>query len=314
LCNRRIVVPLVFALALIAAVEPHRPAGAQADQVVHVGVSQFEQHADALYARDLGYFKQAGLDVDVQILNSGGAIAAAVAGGSLQIAAANPLPVFAAHERGLDFAIVVPGALYDSKTYPANFVIAPQSTRRTGKDFEGSTIAVTSLSGLDPLGALAWIDKTGGDWHKVKFIELTHAAEADAVADGRVAAALIADPSVPIAEGKVRALTHSYDAIGNHFFAALWFARRDWADKNPDVVRRFRIAIDRAGDWATRNPVPAAPLLKKDMNIVVDRAHEVHARSVDESMLQPVIDAAVKYGILDHTMDARDVIWSAPHG
>ena len=302
----------VLAFALTPALQRLEPAGAQANQIVHIGVSPFEQHADAFYARDMGFFKQAGLDVDIQIFNSGGVIASAIAGGTLQIGAANPLPVFAAHERGLDFTILAPGALYDAKTYPANFVIAPTSTRRAGKDFEGTTIGVTSLQGLDPLGTLAWIDKTGGDWHKVKFIELTHAVEPEAVADGRVAAALIADPSVPIAAGKVRASASPYDALGNHFFVALWFGKRDWADKNPDVVRRFRIAIDRAGDWATRNPVAAAALLQKDMNITVDRAHVVHARSVDSSMLQPLIDAAVKFKFLDHAMDAREVIWPAP--
>lgn len=290
-----------------------RGAGAQTREL-HVGVSPFEQHADAYYAREQGFFKQAGIDADVQLFTSGGAIAAAVAGGALQVAAANPLPVFQAHERGLDFVIVAPGALYDSRTYPANFVVAPNSTRKTGKDFEGTTIAVTSLSGLDPLGARAWIDKTGGDSRTVKFIELGHAAEADAVASGRVAAALIADPSVPIAEGKVRALTHSYDALGNHFFAAVWFAKRSWADADPDLVRRFRTAIDRAGDWATRNPLAAAAILKKDMNVVVDRAHEVHARTVETWMLQPLIDSCVKYGFLKNTMNASDVVWSAPNG
>ena len=285
---------LAFALARSATV------GAQSNQIVHIGAGAFEQNAGAFYARDMGFFKDVGLDVDVQLFNSGGAIAAAVAGGSLQIGMGNPLPVFAAHERGLDFVIIAPGALFDAKTYPWNFVVAPSSTRKTGKDFEGTTIGVTSLNGLDPLGALAWIDKTGGDWHKVKFIELTHAVEPEAVLDGRVAAALIADPSVPIAEGKVRALAPCYDALGNHFFVALWFAKRDWADKNADVVRRFHAAIDRAGDWATRNPVAAAALLQKDMRITVDRAHEVHARTVEPAMLQPLVDAAVKYKILDH--------------
>lgn len=286
---------------------------AQDASVVRVAASPYQQQADAFYARDMGFFKQVGLNVDVQLINSSGAISAAVAGGSLQIGAANPLPVLAAHERGLDFVIVAPGALYDAKQWPANLVVAPGSTKRTGKDFAGATIGVTTLQGLDPLGAMAWIDKTGGDWHKVKFIEMSHSAEADAVADGRLDAALIAQPADFIKAGKVRALAHSYDAIGNHFFASLWFARRDWADQNPDVVRRFALAITRASDWAQHNPAQAAVLLRADMQIPFDPALEAHARTIEPSMLQPVADGAVKFGLLDHPMDVRDVIWSAPH-
>ena len=287
---------------------------AQADQVIHVGASSFEANAGVYYALDMGFFKQAGLNVEAQPYNNGAAIAAAVAGGTLQIGCSNPLPIAVAHERGLNFVIIAPGTLHDTTADPPNFMVAPNSKLRTGKDFNGATIAVTALSGLDPLGALGWIDQHGGDSRTVKMIELPHTLMADAVAGGRVAAALMADPAraAALSAGKVRSLADSYESIGKRFFVSAWFANRDWADKNPDLVRRYRIAIDRAGDWATRNPVAAAAILKKYMSISEDRAHEEHAASIDPAFVQPVIDAAVKYKYLDHPMDAGAIIWSAP--
>lgn len=298
-------------VALASGFAVARAADAQSDATVHVGASSFEANAGVYYALDNGFFKQAGVTVDAQPYNNGAAIAAAVAGGTLQIGCANPLPVAVAHERGLDFVIVAPGTLHDTKVDPPNFMIAPNSTIRTGKDFNGTTIAVTALQGLDPLGALGWIDKTGGDSRTVKVIELPHTLMADAVDSGRVAAALMADPAraAALAAGKVRPLADSYVSIGSRFFVSTWFANRAWADKNADAVHRFRVAIDRAGDWATRNPVPAAAILRKYMNISEDRAHEEHAASIDPAFVQPIIDAAVKYKLLDHPLDAGDIIW-----
>ena len=304
----------LVALALALAVTP---AGAQTDQVIHVGAGLFEANAGAYYALDNGFFKAVGLTVDVQPFTGSGPIVAAVASGTLQIGVANPLPLAIASEKGLNFVIIAPGTLFDAKTTPANLMIAPNSTIRSGKDLEGATIAVTTLQGLDPLGAESYIDKTGGDSRKVKIVEMPQTLIADAIFNGRIAAGTIADPAVTDAvnAGKVKALSSCYTYIGNHFFVSAWFASKDWADKNPDLARRFRIAIDRAADWATRNPVPAAGILHKYLKSTVDHARELHAKSIDPSMIQPVIDAAYRYKILDHGMDAHDLIWTLPaHG
>jgi NitT/TauT family transport system substrate-binding protein len=290
------------------------PGNAQSTQVIHVGASSFEANAGVYYAIDNGFFKQVGLNVEAGPYNNGAAIAAAVAGGTLQIGCSNPLPIAVAHERGIDFVIIAPGTLHDTKVDPPNVVIAPNSTIRTGKDFNGTTVSVTALSGLDPLGLLGWIDKHGGDSKTVKLIELPHTLMADAVNSGRVSASLMADPARAegLAAGKIRSFADSYESIGTRFFVSSWFASRDWADKNADLVKRYRIAIDRAGEWATRHPEAAALVLKKYMSITEARAHEEHARSIDRAFIQPIIDAAVKYKYLDHPMDARDIIWTAP--
>jgi NitT/TauT family transport system substrate-binding protein len=310
------VIVAAAALILVPFVNNAHPAGAQADQVIRVGAGAFEANAGAYYAADNGFFKQVGLNVEIEAYNGGGAIAAAVIGGSLQIGVANPLPVAAAHEKGLDFVIIAPGSLYDLATTPPNLMVTPNSPVRTGKDLEGTTIGVTSLQGLDPLGVMEWIDKNGGDSRRVKLVEIPQTLMGDAVAGGRVAAAVMAEPAVTAAlnAGKVRGLSKSYAYIGNHFFVSCWFSSREWADRNPDVIRRFRIAINRAGEWATKNPEAAAAILHKYMNITVARAREVHAKTSEPSMVQPVIDAAVKYKYLDRQMDAREIIWTAPAG
>ena len=307
-------VALAIALLLLPALSATVPAGAQADRVIHIGVGSFEANAGAYYALDNGFFKQLGLNVDIQIYKSGGAIATAIVSGSLQIGANAPLPVVLATEKGMNMVIIAPGSLYDAKTTPPNFMVAPNSTLRTGKDFEGMTVAVSTLNGLDELGVRSWIDKTGGDSQRVKIVEMPQSLMADAILNGRVSAGTMTDPAAAnaLSAGKIKVLAPCYTFIGNQFFVSSWFATREWADKNADVVRRFRIAIDRAGAWATRNPQAAAGILHKYLGSMEPLAHERHARSIEPSMIQPIIDAAVRYKIVERPMDARDIIWTGP--
>lgn len=309
-----IITALAALLVMSPALNRSAPAGAQSDQVIHVGVAGFEANAGAYYAQENGFFKQVGLNVDIQTF-APGAIPGGVAGGTLQIGVQNPLSMVTGREKGLDFTIIAPGSIYEAPGRFPNLVVAPNAKFRNGKDFEGQTIAVTTLQGIERISTLWWIDKNGGDSRLVKLIEVPPTLQAAAVSSGRVAGAILADPALTnaITSGQVRGLAAVYGAIGNHFFLSAWFANRAWADKNPDVVRRFRIAIDRAGEWATRNPVAAAAVLHKYLGLTVEQAHEVHAKSIEPSMLQPIIDGAVKYGLLAQPMDAREMFWSPSH-
>jgi len=38
----------------------------------------------------------------------------------------------------------------------------------------------------------------------------------------------------------------------------------------------------------------------------------VYANALDPATMQPVLDNAVKYGMLDHPLDANELIWKPP--
>jgi NitT/TauT family transport system substrate-binding protein len=303
--------PLVLAIAL--ALFCGAGATAQTTPVIHVGLAPFEGQAGPYYAQDLGLFKAAGLNVDIQQLNGGGAIVSAIAGGSLQIGGGTPLPLAQARSRGIKIVIIAPGYIYDYKApTPINaLVVGVNSPYHNAKDLAGKTVAVTQVRGLDEVAVDAWLDANGADSHSVKFTEFPQNAMAEAVAAGRVDAAQLGDPALSDAleAGKVRILAKSYDAIGKRLFGSVWFTSEDWAAQHPDAARKFAAAINQAGAWATRNPVAAAAVLQKYMKVTYTRAHEYHARTVDPAFIQPIIDAAVRYKLLTSPMNANDLIW-----
>jgi NitT/TauT family transport system substrate-binding protein len=288
------------------------PAAAQADNVIHVGVSPFEAHGDAYYALDQGYFKQAGLNIDIQQYQGGSAIVTAIVGGALQIGAGNPLPLAQARQRGINVELIAPGYIYDANA-PAlidAMVVAAKSPLRKASDFNGKTIAVTGVRGLDQIAAFAWFDQHGGDSNTVKVVEIPQPAMVDAVAAGRVDAAMVSDPflTAGIADGKVQLFEKVYRSFGKPIFVSTWFASQDWADRNPDIVRKFAAAINDASAWAVKNPEAAAAVLQKYMKVTFTRAHEYHARTLDPAYIQPILDGASRYKIID-PMKASDLIW-----
>jgi NitT/TauT family transport system substrate-binding protein len=305
--------PLAVAIGLVLALGIGSPYPARAQEVgIKVGISAFEAHADVYYAQELGLFKKAGLSVDIAQFQGGSAIVAAIAGGALQIGAGNPLPLAQARQRGIKVVLIAPGYLYDTYSVPPidALCVAVNSPIRNAKDLNGKTIAVTGVRGLDQIAAFGWIDSHGGDSTTVKVVELPQSVMADAVADGRVDAAMIGDPalSAGIDGGKVRQFAKAYDAISKRFIPAAWFSSEEWANKNAVSVRKFEAAINAGSSWAVRNPEAAATVLQKYMKVTFTKAHEYHARTLDPAFIQPLLDAAARYKIIQ-PMNAAEIIW-----
>jgi NitT/TauT family transport system substrate-binding protein len=303
----------LLALAVAIALLSGAGAVAQTPSVIHVGLAPFEGQAGPYYAQDLGLFKAAGLDVEIQPYNGGAAVVSAIAGGSLQIGGGTPLPLAQARSRGIKVVIIAPGYIYDYKAPSLinALTVSVNSPLHNAKDLTGKTIGVTALRGLDEIAIDSWLDKNGGDSKSVKFTELPQSAMADAVAAGRVDAAQMGDPGLQAAidAGKVRVLAKSYDAISKRLFGSVWFASEDWATKNPETVHKFAAAINAAAAWATRNPVAAAAVLRKYLKVDYASAHEYHARSLDIDMIQPMLDAALKYKLLSTPVTANELIF-----
>ena len=100
-----------------------------------IGVIPIESAAEAFYAVDMGFFKKQGLDVELQMMQNGSAIAAAVAGGSLDIGFADTISIATAHARGLPFIYLAPTLL---NSYAAPTLAMLVSGAGPIKEAEGS--------------------------------------------------------------------------------------------------------------------------------------------------------------------------------
>lgn len=287
-------------------------AGAQTTPL-RIASTTGDSYAEGIYADAMGFFKQAGLDVDLTILANGATIVQAVAGGALDIGISNILPIALAVEHGLPFTYICSGGLYNPKE--TSLCVLADGPIKTARDLEGKTVAASSLRDIAALSVLAWVDQQGGDSHKIRIVEVPFREMEQALQRGLVAAAPIAEPvlSTVLKTGTVRVLLPPYhDVFGRNFITGGWFTTKDWVAKNRPLARRFVQTIYATGKWANTHLDETATILAKvaklDPAVVRTMNRSPFGSELTQSMIQPVLDIAYRYKFIDRPLAATDII------
>lgn len=305
-----------FVAAIGAAVAAPLAGRAQATPTIHAAVPQSADVAPVIYAQKAGLFKKAGLDVDVQIMRSGNVIAAAVAGGSLQIGFSSLPAIITGHQRGLNFQLIAPGGTYFDNDPYAQMVVRSDAPIRTAKDLAGKTIGATSLRDLLWVADQAWLDQNGADLKSVKYVELPNSSLLPSLLENRIDAFAVGQPWVTIAldSGKVRSIGKPFSAIAPHFLMTGYFTTAEFATANRDALARFERALMDATRYANAHKSEMIPILAE----VTKQAPELLTRTVkgfdvdvlDPKEVQPMIDATAKYGLIPKPFPAQELISS----
>jgi NitT/TauT family transport system substrate-binding protein len=279
-----------------------------------VGGSPIDSYKTVYYAKQAGIFRKYGLDVTPTIINSGTAALAALSGGSIQVAFTSLFGVIEAHARGINFQIVAPAQAYDSAAPTAGLLVRKDSTIRSGANFNGKTIASLALKDLNALATLAWIDQNGGDSTTVKVIELPVGALLAALDGGRIEGMTTTPPFLDqaVASGKARILAKSYDALAKHFYASIFVATQDYIDKNRDTMTRFAKAMHESIVYTNAHLSETVDLVAAysgiPASVIANSRRATAGENVDARDVQPLIDAAVRYGLIATGFKGEDLI------
>ncbi len=303
---------LALLIALPAAAPP-----AQADDAntIHVVTVAIDLYAGAYYAQDQGFFKAAGLDVDVTTLANGGAAAAALAGGSTDIAATNLVGVATAVAHGVPLTVIAGGGLYSTNAPSTAVCVTKASPLRTARDLEGKTVGVAALNDQATLALKKWLAANGADYKKVRMIELGYPEMIAGLGAGRIDAAMLAEPWQTTARnGDERLFAKPFDSIAPEFNIGVYAASKTWAQAHPDLVRRFTGAIYAAAKWANSHHDESAQILAKyakaDPKMIGGMIRSVQSTDLAVAHVQPPLDAAFEFGQMDKQMSAADLIWN----
>jgi NitT/TauT family transport system substrate-binding protein len=291
---------LRVAAGLGAGIWAGAPAAAQSGPV-RIETTPVDSAAEPYYAYDGGFFKAAGVDVDLQNgAANGAAISAAVASGALDAGVSNLVSVIQAHAKGIPFVVIGPGGLYTSKT-PSTLLFVPNgSTVRNAADLNGKTVAVNTLGGLPQYGVADWIDKNGGRSDSVHFTEIGPLDMIVALKSGRIDAGAFVEPFASAARSTGRAVAAPFDAIAPSFLITSWFATAAWAQSHRDTVRKLADAIAKTAVWSNKNHAETGAILMKYAKLEADTLktmqRTIFADRLDLSLVQPVIDLTARYG------------------
>jgi NitT/TauT family transport system substrate-binding protein len=288
--------------------------GGQALPVIHVAACVCDDVKSVYYGIRSGIFARNGLSVDVIPVANGAAALASLVGGSTQVALTSDLPIFQGHVRGIGFTIVVPAEWYISDAATAGtLLVKKDSPIQSGRDLTGKTVAVQSLRDLNYAGLMTWIDATGGDSRSVKAVELPLPAVVAAIDDGRVDAGSVQTPFLQegLASGKVRVLAKTYDAIAKQFEAAVFVSMADYVGANRDAMMRFVRGMHEAVVYTNAHPAELTDLVasftKMDRALVAKTLRTTDPEYLDPKWLQPVIDTAFRYKLIDREFRAEEL-------
>jgi NitT/TauT family transport system substrate-binding protein len=264
------------------------------------------------YAIRNGMYAKAGLDVEVVPTPTGAAATEAVITGAYELGKGSLIALLTAHLKGLPIVIAGNGGLWDPKSPFSLMLVPSDSTVKTGADLNGKTLASAALNDLNALGMSAWIERTGGDPKSIKWIEIPNSAAGAALAAHRVEATSLNEPqlSAAINAGAVRVLAPSYSAIAERFVLTAYFAQPDWATKNAAALRAWVHTTYQAATYTNRHHAETVAMMADVTKIpvpTISTMSRVSAATVtDPNLIQPVIDAAAKYGSIAHGFAAKD--------
>lgn len=283
---------------------------------LRVGTVGNDGNALAFYAQALGLFKKHGVDVDVQVLRSGGAatVIAAIVGKALEAGEADLINAAAAYEKGIPVTLLAPSYMFRTGDLTSVIMTAKNSAVHGAKDLNGKTVGVASLGGVGRMLTTKWLLDNGADLGTIKFVELPQVSMAAALVRGSIDAAQSGEPNVTAAGDDVRILASTYAAVGNQVQATAWVASADWVRENTEAAKRFVGALHDAAVWGDnpRNHPQSAAILQKWLPFPAGLAERMHrayyGQSFDIAAMQPLLDFAYAQKSLSTRVSARDLI------
>jgi NitT/TauT family transport system substrate-binding protein len=300
-------------LAVVASLGNEAPAQTTSP-LVRIGNAPDDAGRPLLYAAQSGLFKQAGLNVEIVKLANGSAVAAAVAGGSLELGKGSALTAIQAHAKGLPFTVTTNLANYSDASPDTAMIVRRDAKMKTPKDLIGKTIGVNGLQDFNTLTVYAWLDQNGIDSSKVRFLEIPYSAAIAAMEQGRIDAAMALEPmySSALASGKFRVFAHPWNALGKHFSEGVLFGKTSWVTEHKDLVVKLNRVVHDAeayvGTHETETAHLAAAYSGFDPASLKDFHPPARALALDATDLQPTIDAAARYKLIAKPFPAQDLI------
>ncbi len=305
-------------LSLMAALIASACSSASAQQLTRVRASAIPIIAIAPFfaAVELGYFKEEGLEVTRQ-QDQGGAIGIpGLVAGAYDVAYVNITTALQAIQQGIDLRIIAGSS--KSPAQPPDsvaFVGRKADNIRTGKDFEGKTVAITSRNSIQWLFTRAWVKAKGGDPEKVNFREVQVSQMIDAVKNKQVDVAYALDPFLTFSkrDPELGVIDYPYYLVFPGGQSGFWLVTADTAAKRPEIVGKFVRSLVKGGAWVDANLgkepylklvsgytrlepalILTMPVAKADIDIDADSLRRMEALMREHNLLSGPIDVAAK--------------------
>ncbi|MNW42015.1 putative aliphatic sulfonates-binding protein precursor [compost metagenome] len=250
-----------------------------------VGVRDAQISSQQIIADKLGYFKDEGLDVTSQLIESGPDIAPMVAGGSAPISIQTNFMDIILTSSGVDVKIVAPLA----QIAGTQAVVGGKNLNlASAKDLEGKTIGVPS--GADVVIAIDNMGKElGVDVDKIKYVNLSPSDAVVALEKGDVDAIAAWEPFITkgIQGGGKFLFSGTKSELPDNSGDVNWMSVHttiqvtdSFLEKNPNTIKAVLRALQKATDYINNNREEAIKILAPELHLSEEELTEIMNRNV----------------------------------
>jgi NitT/TauT family transport system substrate-binding protein len=311
---RRLVCTLLVLLGTLSV-----PVGATAQTKLRVGLLPFSEALAAVIADKEGFFRAAGLEIEITQFQGGAMALPVLQSGRIDIAFSNTVSTLQAIDHGLDAVILAPAAVVRSAPPDTtSALIVRKGAVKSIKDLEGKRIAVNVINSTAWLHAVAALEQHGVDHTKVRFAEVPFPQMNDSLLNGQVDAVSQVEPfrSALMATGKAEIVSWPYIETAPNTDITQYLALTSWVDKNHDIAVKFARAVIKGAEFAKAHEAAA-----RDINVAYTRLNP----ALKDKVLLPELGTAVnvagmartmalmqKYGMLQKPIDISSRVLKLP--
>lgn len=266
---------------------------------VKVGLIPIVDVAPLYLGQKKGFFEKQGLKLEFTTAQGGAAIVPGVASGQFQFGFSNMTSLMVAQTNGVPVRAVANGIAstgVDGKDFSA-LMVKKDSAIKSPKDLEGKKVAINTLKNINETSVRASVRKAGGDPDKVTFVELAFDQMPAALDDGQIDAAQVVEPAQATVKSQGgRVIASPLVDVAPNLTVAMYFTSTQYAQANPEVVKKFQDATAESLAYADAHPDEARQIVTTYTKIPAAALEQVTLPKWPAEANRASIEALMKLG------------------
>jgi len=211
-----------------------------------------------IVAQDKGFFKEEGLKVKLKSYQTAQPMMDALVSGKIDLGGFCALPItFGAMARSRTDLLFL-GGMYEDNNHPISVLLVKDTTKiKSIEDLKGKKVGILPTRAYE-----VWLQGIleSNNVDSVIIRQVKPNLQADALNNGSVDALFTNDPAATITTSKGYGVTLTKEALVpkttnmTPFYFGSFNVRKDYADENPEIVKRVSRALDKASNYINENP------------------------------------------------------------
>jgi ABC-type nitrate/sulfonate/bicarbonate transport system substrate-binding protein len=267
------------------------------------------------YGDEQGFFAQNGIDLEISSSSGGATVIPQLMSGDLDVAGSNIVSGMIAISQGLPVQMVAAGTSTsdDPEQDFSALMVAPGSTVTGIGQLAGQRVAVNSLRNINDIVLGHQLEEAGLSHDAVEFVEIPFPEMAAAVQRGDVAAAMLIEPFITVAEGQgLTIIGRPYTDLRPGLQIGTYLMSRELVQENPDLVQRFQRSVQATADSIEADPQAfraALPRISKTDPALAEKVRINQWRgATDRESLELVLGLMVDYKLVDAPIDLDEAV------